>query len=316
MRTRRSQSSSDPVSAHSHKSEGHRSVLLQEAIQALEIKPDDIVVDATLGGAGHARYLADMLDREGVFIGFDLDQAAITRAEEALKSIPATKYFIKANFRHMAEKLREKGIERATKILFDLGWSSHQLDSGRGFSFMRDEPLLMTYDDSPSVDALTAEKIVNTWEERSIADVLWGWGGERYSRRIAKAICEARMHMPIQTTRQLAEVVSRAVPSVYRYGKIHPATRTFQALRIAVNDELGALQEGLRSAWQILGHGGILAVITFHSAEDRIVKHMFATWEKAGEGIRTPKKHIAPSEEEIKSNPRARSAKVRIIQKQ
>jgi len=294
---------------------GHRSVLLHEAVESLSIAPNDIVVDATLGGGGHAKRIAEKLGKEGIFIGFDLDGSAIERSREALAGTLPRTHFFQDNFRNLSAKLQEAGIPHITKALFDLGWSSYQLDSGRGFSFLKDEPLLMTYATEIISQTLTAEKIVNEWEEGNVADVLWGWGEERYSRRIARAIAEARARKPIKTSRELAEIIANAVPRAYRHGRIHPATRTFQALRIAVNDELGALAEGLRGAWEKLSPGGKLAVITFHSIEDRIVKQTFAAWEKEGVGLRMTKKPMSPSPEEIRENPRSRSAKLRVIEK-
>ena len=171
----------------------------------------------------------------------------------------------------------------------------------------------MTYADTPT--GLTAATIVNEWGEESIADILFGWGEEHYSRRIAKAIVARRAHKPFTTSVELAEAITAAVPPRYRHGRIHPATRTFQALRIAVNDELGALAEGLRSAWKHLAPGGRIAVITFHSIEDRVVKQMFAAWEASEEGKRVVRKPIRPAGPEISMNPRSRSAKLRVIQK-
>ncbi len=292
----------------------HTSVLLHEAIDSLSLHDEDIVLDATLGGAGHALAIAEKLGREGTLIGFDLDPDAILRAEVALKNAKPKKHFVQANFRNLSEELGKLKIPTITKALFDLGWSGYQLAAGRGFSFLSDEPLLMTYG-TPSKDMLTAEKIVNEWGEESLADVIYGWGEERYSRRIAKMIVERRVKNPFKTASDLADAIKAAVPPPYRYGRLHPATRTFQALRIAVNDELGALKEGLESAWKALAPEGRIAVITFHSIEDRIVKRTFVEWEKAGEGTKVSKKPIPPTEEEIKTNPRARSAKLRVIQK-
>lgn len=170
----------------------------------------------------------------------------------------------------------------------------------------------MTYSKSSS---LTAATIVNEWGESSIADILYGWGEERYARRIAKMITLRRMAKPFVTSMELADAIKQAVPAGYRYGRIHPATRTFQALRIAVNDELGSIEAALRSAWEHLSQHGRIAVITFHSIEDRIVKQMFARWEKEGSGIRVTKKPITPSDEELQENPRARSAKLRVFSK-
>jgi len=317
MRTRRSRFSGNPVlsrpSAAKAKEGTHRSVLLHEAIELLVIEPNDTVVDATLGGAGHARAIARKLGKGGTLIGIDADHDAILRGKDALAEVAPKAHLVEANFRDLSAQLGKIGITEVDKILFDLGWSSFQLDAGRGFSLKADEPLLMTYAKEPG--ALTAQKIVNEWGEESIADVIFGWGEERYSRRIAKAIVERRATKPFATARELAETIYEAVPPRYRFGKIHPATRTFQALRIAVNDELGALAQGLKDGWQKLSKGGRIAVITFHSIEDRLVKQTFKHWEEAGEGKRITKKPLSPSPEEIAENPRARSAKLRVIEK-
>lgn len=308
MRTRRFQSSSDPVSP------GHRSVLLQESIDALEIQPDDIVIDATLGGAGYAAKIVEKLGPSGTFIGFDLDADAIGRAKNMLESARCRVYLVEANFRHMDRELEKLSISEATKIVFDLGWSGYQLQAGRGFSFLTDEPLSMAY--SKSGSGLTAQIIVNEWAEESLADVIFGWGEERYARRIAKAIVDARENKPIQTSLQLAEIVKAAVPPKYRFGRLHPATKTFQAIRIATNDELGSLTDGLRAAWTLLKPGGRIVVVTFHSIEDRIVKEAFRSLSREGKAVLVNRKPIAPSEEELIDNPRARSAKLRVIQKE
>lgn len=291
---------------------GHRPVLLHEALELLAIRPDDVVVDATLGGAGHAKELVSRLDQRGMFIGFDADAAAIVRAEEALKDSKAPVHLINANFRHFKHELEERGISKVTKVLFDLGWSGFQLSAGRGFSFLTDEPLKMTYD---ADQVLTVRTIVNEWSESSLADIIFGWGEDRFSRRIAKAIVERRGIRPIETSGDLAEIVKAAVPASARFGKTHPATKTFQALRIAVNDEMGATLEGLKAAWEMLAGGGRIAVITFHSIEDRLVKQYFRSIEDDG-AMRVTKKPVSPSEEEISENPRSRSAKLRTIEKQ
>ena len=280
----------------------------------LDIHPDDIVVDATLGGAGHARAIADKLGLQGIFIGFDLDADAIERSRKALEKVLPRTHLVQGNFRHLSAELQKLGVKKITKVLFDLGWSAYQLDSGRGFSFLADEPLLMTYD-QPKTGQLTAEKIVNEWGEESLADIIFGWGQERFARRIARAIVAQRERKPFETAQELAETVRSAVPRAARRGKLHPATKTFQALRIAVNDELGAITEGLSQAWKQLAPGGRIAVITFHSIEDRLVKRTFADLEKKGEGIRLTRKPIVPNAEEVRANPRARSAKLRVMQK-
>lgn len=308
MRTRRSQSSSDPMPQGEP---SHRTVLLHEAIDALDITPGKTIVDATLGGAGHSAAICEKLG-DGIFIGFDADQDAIERAAHALAGVRPAVHLVRANFRMMEQEVHALGIERIDGALFDLGWSSFQLSAGRGFSFQTDEPLSMAYDAS---QALNAAGIVNTWSEESLADVIYGWGEDRFSRRIARAIVEARDAKPIETARELGEIVYAAYPARERRGRLHPATKTFQALRIAVNDELGAVEAGLEGAWSLLSPGGRIAVITFHSIEDRIVKHRFASWEKNGEGKRTARKPLTPSSEELAQNPRARSAKLRTIEK-
>lgn len=333
MRTRRLQSSSDPVprvakfsgtdtteNGHRPKAAteplGHKTVLLHEAIERLAIQPADTVVDATLGGGGHARAIAGMLGKQGMLVGIDADASAVLRAREALKHIAAPKiHLVAANFRNISGELGKLGITQIDKALFDLGWSGYQLDAGRGFSFQKDEPLLMTYSKHPGPDELTAGKIVNEWGEESIADILFGWGEERYSRRIARMIVERRARNPFETSRELGEAIKQAVPPVYRYGRIHPATRTFQALRIAVNDELGALKIALQDTWRHLAPHGRIAVITFHSVEDREVKRFMTNLEDVHQGKRVERKPVIPSKEEISANPRARSAKLRVIQK-
>ena len=318
MRTRRLQSSSDPVSSTPpdlREGMGHRTVLLHEALNSLDIQSSDIVVDATLGGAGHAAAIAGRLGKKGTLIGFDLDEDAIERARTALHETQPHTHFVQSNFRALSSEFHRLGISHADKVLFDLGWSGFQLAVGRGFSFLKDEPLLMTYEKNPGPGTLTARTIVNEWKEESIADILYGWGEERYSRRIAKAIVERRVQRSIETSEDLVEIIKRSVPPVYRFGRIHPATRSFQALRIAVNDELGAIKDGLRGALELLAPRGRIAVIAFHSIEDRLVKQTFADWVKDGKVNRITKKPIIPSAVEIKTNPRARSGKLRVIEK-
>ena len=310
MRKRHLISSSDPVPRR------HQSVLLHEALRNLDIQPNDIVVDATLGSAGHARAIAHKLGLTGKLIGIDADAAAIERSKTALKDFHNTQILlIEDNFRNLDLILRTAKCTRITKALFDLGWSSEQLGAGRGFSFQKEEPLLMTFSSNQKANQLTAEKIVNEWEEQSIADVIYGWGEERYAKRIARAIVAHRVHAPFKTAAELAEVIRGSVPVRERFKKLHPATRTFQALRIAVNDELGALREGLTSAWRHLAVHGRIAVISFHSIEDREVKRAFAAWEKDGDARRITRRPITPSTEEIVENPRSHSAKLRVIEK-
>lgn len=294
---------------------GHRTVLLHEAVRELAIEADDVVVDATLGGGGHAKHIADNLGEKGVLLGIDADAAALTRAAVVLKNAKPKVRLVQGNFRELTTILVREGISEISKALFDLGWSGYQLSAERGFSFQHDEPLLMTYDDAPKEGARTAAEIVNTWEESSLADIIFGWGGERYSRRIARRIVEARAVRPLQSTRELAELVKAAVPAHYAHGRIHPATKTFQALRIAVNDEIGAMEEGIRAAFGALTENGRIAVITFHSVEDRAVKRLFLSLVSEGNAERITRKPICPGTQEILENPRARSAKLRVIRK-
>ncbi len=315
MRTRRSSSSSNPVLSVGekgiHSLDGkHRTVLLHESVESLGIRPGDTVVDATLGGAGHALAVAKKLDAGGTFIGVDADTDAIARTRDVLANTPPRTLLIEGNFRDLRRILEERGISAIDKVLFDLGWSAYQLTAGRGFSFRADEPLHMGYS---AKQELTAETIVNDWAESSLVEILRGFGEERDARRIARAIVEARAKGRIVQATALARIIEEALPRKHR--KVHPATKTFQALRIAVNDELGALEEGLAAAWSILRPSGRIAVISFHSLEDRIVKRRFLEWEQTGEGRRLAKKPIVPSERELHENPRARSAKLRVIEK-
>jgi 16S rRNA (cytosine1402-N4)-methyltransferase len=276
------------------------------------LAPDDIVVDGTLGGAGHALAIARQLGTNGVLIGVDADQDAVSRARDVLANAAPTVVLVHDNSRNIARIVRDHGYSHITKMMLDLGWSSYQLSAGRGFSFLSDDPLSMAYN---AGQTLTAETIVNSWEESSIRDVIAGWGEERYASRIAKRIVEEREAKPIKTAKELAEIVKAAVPAAYRHRRIHPATKTFQALRIAVNDELGALTHVLEDAWQLLTVGGRMVIISFHSLEDRIVKRRFAEWVREGKARLPSRKPIPPSEEEVRANPRARSAKLRVIEK-
>jgi 16S rRNA (cytosine1402-N4)-methyltransferase len=316
MRTRRSRSSGNPASPLDEargKPQGHTPVLLHETLEALAIRADDIVVDATVGGAGHALAMCEMLGTSGIFIGFDMDADAIARGRDRLVGVKPQVHLLQQNFRTLDPALETLHVPHITKALFDLGWSSYQLDSGRGFSFQTDEPLQMTYAKEGSV--LTASTIVNEWAESSLADVIYGFGEERFARRIAKRIVEERQRRQIRTAKELADIVIEAVPARARFGRTHPATKTFQAIRIATNDELGSLDEGLRAAWQHLKVGGRIAVISFHSIEDRVVKRMFAEWEAKEGAVRITRRPITAGEQEIQVNRRARSAKLRVVEK-
>ncbi len=290
----------------------HKTVLLKESIEGLNLKKGDIYFDGTLGSGGHA---VAACEKGAKIIGTDQDEEALTRATARLQNgcdfTP-----IKDSFRNIDTVLENLNIQKVNAIMLDLGLSSDQFEtSGRGFSFQKDEPLLMSFKKNLTEEDLSAKEIVNTWDEENIADIIFGYGEERYSRRIAKKIVEHRAKKPIETTFELVAIIKEATPFLYHHGKIHPATRTFQALRITVNDEIGALKDGLRKGFECLENGGRMAVISFHSIEDRIVKHFYK--EKAEAGIATiiTKKPITASDEELQTNPRARSAKLRIIEK-
>ncbi|MBL7045812.1 MAG: 16S rRNA (cytosine(1402)-N(4))-methyltransferase RsmH [Parcubacteria group bacterium] len=294
----------------------HKSVLLQEVVEGLAIRQGETLVDGTLGSAGHASEFCKFLGGSGVLIGIDKDKDALTRSREVLSGCVSKTYLLQGDFREMDSVLQGVGITEVDKVLLDLGLSSNQLEeSGRGFSFKRDEPLLMTLSDNIGKETLTAERVVNEWSEEQIEIVIRGYGEERYSRRIANAIVEARAEAHIQTTTELVKIIESAVPKVYNFKRIHPATKTFQALRIAVNDEIDALNEGLLVAYSLLKPKGRIAIISFHSTEDRVVKRFFKDRLEMHGGTIHTKKPITASKEELENNPRARSAKLRIFEK-
>jgi 16S rRNA (cytosine1402-N4)-methyltransferase len=294
----------------------HIPVLLKEVIAGFDLKPGNTYLDGTLGSGGHARLVCERFGPSIRIIGIDRDSDAIIRTEETFKNLPNEHHFVLDEFRNLDNVLSKLHIEKVDGILFDLGISSPHVDtSGRGFSFMRDEPLLMTMEKDPTEEKMTAYDVVNTWDEDNLETIIRYYGEEKYSRRIARNIVSKREEKPIKTTFELVSIIKEAVPALYRFGKIHPATRTFQAIRIAVNDELENLKEGLIKGFDHLLPGGTLAVISFHSLEDRIVKHFFQEKAKNGDAFLINKKPIIPTEEETKNNPRARSSKLRIIKK-
>ena len=305
----------------------HVSVLLEECIEGLAIKPDGIYVDGTLGGAGHSSRIAAKLTT-GRLIGIDRDNVALEAAAERLKPYEDRVTLVHANFCDMDQALQGLGIDKVDGILLDLGVSSPQLDDGqRGFSYMTDAPLDMRMNGE---DARDARQIVNTWSYEEIKRILYDYGEERFAPRIAAAICRRREQAPIETTLELVDVIKSAMPASALREKQHPAKRSFQAIRIAVNDELGAVETVMKKAVPLLNPGGRLAVITFHSLEDRIVKNAMA---EAAKGCTCPpsfpvcvcgkkpqvrivtRKPIVSGEEELERNPRARSAKLRICEK-
>lgn len=294
----------------------HISVLLHETLEGLVLHEGDRVFEGTVGLGGHSEEILKRIGAQGVYIGTDEDAQALEKAKVRLAPYPTKKIFVEENFRNLDIVLDEAGYPAIDKILLDIGLSNLQLEgSGRGFSFKRDEPLLMTFKTAPKEGDLTAHEIVNEWAADSLTDIITGYGEERFAWRIANAIVAARAIKSIETTTELADIVEKAVPAFARHGRMHPATKTFQAIRIAVNDELGALREGLAKGFERLTPGGRIAVISFHSLEDRIVKEFFKKQGEEGTGTIITKKPLTPGDEELARNPKSRSAKLRIIQK-
>lgn len=294
----------------------HRSVLLQEVIKGLDIQPGDVIVDGTLGNGGHTLAIAEKFGKTVKLIGIDLDADAIERSKVRLKDVECDITYVLGSFRNIDEHLQSLGIEKVNKVLLDIGLSSNQLEeSGRGFAFRSDEPLKMTFKKELTEEEYDAHTIVNTWDEDSIRTIIRSYGEEKFAGRIAKGIVRTRELSPINTTTDLVNVILASTPRFYHHGKTHPATRTFQALRITVNDEIYALEEGLEKSFLQLASKGRLAIISFHSLEDRVVKEHFKSLEAAKQGMRITKKPITPNEEEVYENPRSRSAKLRIIEK-
>ncbi len=293
----------------------HVTVLLNETVAGLLPKSGGVYVDGTLGAGGHTEEICRVAPKSTI-IGIDADADAIERAKARLAGMPCT-LITSTNFNDkISEILDENRIDEVDGVLLDLGMSSDQLDrSGRGFSFLRDEPLKMTMQSEISKNDLDAYKIINHFNEEQLATIIYGYGEETYSRRIAKAIVEAREISEIKTTGQLADIIKKSVPFKYRNGKTHPATKTFQALRISVNDELERLEITLEQSFNRLKKGGRLSVISFHSLEDRIVKRFAKAKYDEGKATLITKKPMVPTTEEIKANPRSRSAKLRIIEK-
>lgn len=292
----------------------HISVLLQETIETLAPKEGDTVLDCTFNRAGHSVELAKKIGKSGTLIGFDLDHVALQEGEAILKkelgaNLPQV-ILCETNFRRVAEVLQDKRVQNVDVLLADLGISSQELDiSGRGFTFQKDEPLQMTLS-SREDSLITAYTVVNEWAQETLVEILRAFSDESYAGRIARHIIEAREIKPITTTKELADIVYHAVPVAYKRGKIHPATKTFQAIRMAVNDEVGALQELLLSLPGVITKGGRVGFISFHSVEDRLVKNYFRDHKDEWQVV--TKKPIIPSQKEEKENPRSRSAKLRV----
>lgn len=306
----------------------HTTVLLKETVDELNIKEDGIYVDCTLGGAGHSEYLVSQLGENGRLYCFDQDQTAIDHAKNKLSPYLDRVTFIRSNFRYIKEELADQGVNQVDGILFDLGVSSPQLDTPeRGFSYHHDAPLDMRMD---MEGELTAHEVVNEWSYESLVRIFFRYGEEKFSKQIARKIEAAREIKPIETTGELVELIKDGIPAPARRKGGHPAKRVFQAIRIAVNDELDAVEDALERSIEILKPGGRISVITFHSLEDRICKTIFK--EKASGPDLPPglpiipdgykpelklvtRKPILPSEEELENNNRARSAKLRVAEK-
>ncbi|BFT73328.1 16S rRNA (cytosine(1402)-N(4))-methyltransferase RsmH [Paenibacillus sp. P36] len=312
----------------------HVTVLKEESVEGLHIKPDGVYVDCTMGGAGHSSLIASKLGPNGLLIALDQDDVALANAQTVLAPYLDRVKIVKSNFRDLEQVLMNEpralrdGKPQVDGILFDLGVSSPQLDDGeRGFSYHQDAELDMRMDRTTE---LTAKTIVNEWAPERIAKILFEYGEEKFSRRIAGVIAEARTKGPIETTGELVELIKEGIPAAARRTGGHPAKRSFQALRIAVNDELGAFEEALEQSVRCLAPEGRVAVITFHSLEDRICKQFFVknvekctcppafpmcVCDKSGDLKLVTRKPIIPSENELEVNQRARSAKLRIAEK-
>ncbi len=306
----------------------HTSVLLEESIDNLHIRPDGIYVDGTLGGGGHSSAICEKLSADGLLIGIDRDRDALSAAEERLRTYPCRKELVQSNYAEIKQVLRELDIEAVDGAILDLGVSSFQLDNAdRGFSYMQDSPLDMRMDqDAP----FSAYDVVNGYDQAELTRIISSYGEERWASRIATFIVKARREKPLTTTGQLVEVIKAAIPAKARREGPHPAKRTFQAIRIEVNDELGQLQRAMEEFCDVLRPGGRLCVISFHSLEDRIVKEVMnrradpctcpkefpvCVCGKKADIQKITRKPICPQEKETENNPRARSAKLRVCEK-
>ncbi len=307
---------------------GHYSVMLNETIESLDIKKDGIYVDCTLGGAGHSNAILERLSDKGTLIGIDRDDVALEKAKDRLQKYKDKVIFCKGNFVNAPQMLKDLGIEKIDGVVADLGVSSFQLDDAdRGFSYMADAPLDMRMSRD---EEFSAYDVVNTYDEKRLSKIIDLYGEERFARQIASKIARVRENAPIKTTLELSEIVKSAIPAKNKVGGHHPAKRTFQAIRIEVNGELDVIDKTINGLFPMLNSGGRMAIITFHSLEDRIVKHTFlektkgcecppdfpvCVCGKTAQGIVVTKKPVLPSDEELGENPRSRSAKLRVIEK-
>ncbi len=301
----------------------HIPVLLKESIDSLNLKPKNTVVDATVNRAGHSLSIAKQIGKGGTLVCIDLDKDALNEAEKFLdKNLKAKErpkiFFINDNFRNLEKILENLKIKTIDALVADLGVSSQEIDdSGRGFSFQRDEPLLMTLKNPIVKGDLTAEYIVNNWKEETLADIIYYYSDERYAKRIARNIFEYRKRKDIKTTFQLVDIISNSVPVNYKHSKTHFATKTFQAIRIATNDEIGAEGDLLFALSKVLKEKSCASIITFHSGEDRVLKKFVKANKESLKLVKfeNKKDFLEPSREEIRSNVRSRSAKLRVVEK-
>ncbi|MCH3955711.1 MAG: 16S rRNA (cytosine(1402)-N(4))-methyltransferase RsmH [Eubacterium sp.] len=310
----------------------HVPVMLRECMENLNIDPSGVYADGTLGGAGHSSEICRRLNQDGMLIGIDRDRDALQAAEGRLQEFSCQKIFVQSNYSDIKDILKDRNLPPLNGALLDLGVSSFQLDEPeRGFSYMHDAPLDMRMNQQ---DNFSAWDVVNTYSEKELKQVISKYGEERWAARIAQFIVRARAEHPVESTGELVDIIKRAIPAASRREGPHPAKRTFQAIRIEVNDELGQLKRAVDAFCDVLAPGGRLAIITFHSLEDRIVKQAFQKRANPDQGIlaglppelagdavkqadirRITKKPITPSDEELEQNPRSRSAKLRVIEK-
>ena len=306
----------------------HTPVLLEECVENLKIRPDGVYVDGTIGGAGHAYSICGHLSEEGTLIGIDRDQDALDAAEERLREFPCRKIFVRSEYAEIRQILKDAGIGKIDGALLDIGVSSFQLDHAeRGFSYMHDAPLDMRMNRE---DPFTAYDVVNDYSQKELTKIIARYGEERWASRIAQFIVKERRKKPVSSTGELVGIIKAAIPAGARRSGPHPAKRTFQAIRIEVNDELGQLETAVTEYCDVLAEGGRLCIITFHSLEDRIVKQGFnarlnpctcppelpvCVCGKKADVRRITRKPIIPTEEELENNPRSRSAKLRVLEK-
>jgi 16S rRNA (cytosine1402-N4)-methyltransferase len=296
----------------------HIPVLKKEVIEYLNPKPNENFIDCTIGEGGHSLTILEKISPEGKILGIDWNLEAIEKLKIKIENLGFKKNLILVcdNFANLEEIVEKNKFWPVNGILFDLGMSSWEIEeSGKGFTFKKDEPLIMSYSHNVnSATGLTAMEIINNWQEEDIEKILKEYGEEKFGRSIAREIVRARKIKPIKTTFQLVEIIKKATPAWYHYKKIHPATKTFQALRIAVNDELNNLKKALPQTLKILKNGGRIVIISFHSLEDKIVKIFFKEKARQGRIKILTKKPVIPQKIEIKNNPRARSAKLRAVE--